>query len=145
MAEFVDASGNAWQVRVDVSTIKRVRDKYGIDLAKILSSQKDLMKLADDVVLLVDTLFAVVNQQAVERGIDAEQFACSLSGDVIEHATNALMEAIIDFFPQGRRTILRQLWEKVREADRMLVTEAGDRINQLTFGPLSTNTPVMPE
>lgn len=145
MAEFLDASGNAWQVRVDVSTIKRVRDKYGIDLAKVLSSQEQLTRLADDVVLLVDTLYAVVEPQATTRGINAELFARSLSGDVIEHATMALMEGIIDFFPQGRRAILRQIWEKVRALDKQVVSEAAELVNQLMFGNSSTSTPGTPE
>lgn len=145
MAEFVDANGNAWQIRVDVSTIKRVRDRHGIDLAKVLSSQEQLTRLADDVVLLVDTLYAVVEPQATTRGINAESFACSLSGDVIEYATMALMEGIIDFFPQGRREILRQIWEKVRALDKQAVSEAAELVSQLTFGKSSTSMPVMPE
>lgn len=145
MSEFIDASGNAWQVRIDVSTIKRVRDKYGIDLSKVMSSQVELSRLADDVVLLVDVLFAVVSPQAESRGISEEGFAHLLLGDTIEAATNALMEGIIDFFPQSRRILLRQLWDKLKQYDKQTMSKASQAISELTFGDLSTNLPDMQE
>lgn len=145
MSEFIDASGNAWQVRIDVSTIKRVRDKYGIDLSKVMSSQVELSRLADDVVLLVDVLFAVVSPQAESRGISEEGFAHLLLGDTIEAATNALMEGIIDFFPQSRRILLRQLWDKLKQYDKQTMSKASQTISELTFGDLSTNLPDMQE
>jgi hypothetical protein len=145
MSEFVDSSGNAWQVRIDVSTIKRVRDKYGIDLSKVMSSQSELTRLADDVVLLVDVLFALVSPQAETRKVSAEDFAHLLAGDTIESATNALMEAIIDFFPQSRRVLLRQLWEKLKAYDQQNMTKAKTAIDELTFGDSFTSMPVTQE
>jgi hypothetical protein len=145
MAEFVDGVGNVWHVRVDVTTIRRVRDLYGIDLAKIMSSQDELSKIADDVVLLVDTLYAVVKLQADQLGVNPEQFAHLLCGDAIEHGASALIEAIIDFFPQGRRQVLRQLWEKMRAYDKETVTKAQIAVEGLTFGSSSFSLPDTPE
>lgn len=133
MSSFKDFSGREWQLRIDTTVIRRVRDKHGIDLAKILSSQTELNRLADDVVLLVDVLYAICEPQANTRQIDAESFAIGLSGDSIESATHALMEAIIDFFPQCRSKILRQLWGKILESESKAIANAEDLISKLTF------------
>jgi len=115
MREFVDEQGRTWGLRVDVTSIRRVRELVGIDLTKCLDSKEALQGLVDDVVRLVDTLHALCKTQCEHRSIDAESFANALYGDAISRATNALMESIIDFFPQGRGKILRQIWNKAQE------------------------------
>lgn len=115
MREFVDEQGRTWGLRVDVTSIRRVRELVGIDLTKCLDSKEALQGLVDDVVRLVDTLHALCKTQCEHRSIDAESFANALYGDAISRATNALMESIIDFFPQGRGKILRQIWNKSQE------------------------------
>jgi len=45
MREFVDERGRSWGIRVDVTTIRKVREKVGIDLTKAMDSQENCVVL----------------------------------------------------------------------------------------------------
>lgn len=134
MATFVDEAGRSWSIRIDVSAIRKVRTKRGVDLAKVMGSQEELQKLLDDPCLWVDVLWDLVEEQAETQGVDPEAFAHGLIGDSFEAANNALIEAIIDFFPSSRREILRRLLNKVKEMETLSLENMSQQIDSLTFG-----------
>lgn len=134
MATFVDEAGRSWNIRIDVAAIRQVRAKRGVDLAKVMGSQEELQKLLDDPCLWVDVLWDLVEQQAKTQGVDPEAFAHGLIGDSFEAANNALIEAIIDFFPSSRREILRRLLSKVKEMETLSLESVSQQIDSLTFG-----------
>ena len=141
---FIDSKGESWDTRIDVSVIRRVRAEHGIDLSKIISSQEQLSALNDDVVLLVDVLYAVCKPTAETRKIDAEEFAMRLAGNAIESAVESLMLSIIDFFPQSRGKILRQIWDKNKELKTEQLNQVQQAVDQWISTSLSTPTPDMP-
>lgn len=145
MREFVDEQGRTWGLRVDVTSIRRVRELVGIDLTKCLDSKEALQGLVDDVIRLVDTLHALCKTQCEHRSIDAESFANALYGDAISRATNALMESIIDFFPQGRGKILRQIWNKAQEMAKANQEQLEIAVIELMSSDSSGPMPVMQE
>ena len=145
MRQFLDEQNRTWGIRVDVTTLRKVRERVGIDLTKVFSSRESLEGLVCDVITLVDVLHALCLEQCEARKVDAEGFAAALYGDAIDRATSALMESIIDFFPQGRGKILRQLWDKskqIAEIEQQRLTEA---VQALTSESLSQRTQAMPE
>ncbi|KKL75077.1 hypothetical protein LCGC14_2058490 [marine sediment metagenome] len=113
MAKFTDSKGRDWLIRVDVAAIRHIRDLFEINLGDIGEAPKYLVRLADDVVLLCDLLFVLCEEQAKEKKISDEDFGRSLAGDAIDHATMALEEAITDFFPQRKRSLLQRLRKKI--------------------------------
>jgi len=141
---FIDSKGESWDTRIDVSVIRRVRAEHGIDLSKIISSQEQLSALNDDVVLLVDVLYAVCKPTAETRKIDAEEFAMRLAGNAIESAVESLMLSIIDFFPQSRGKILRQIWDKTKEIQAQKLGQVQQAVDQWISTSLSMPTPDMP-
>lgn len=136
---FVDNKGESWDTRIDVSVIRRVRQEHGIDLSKILSSQEQTAALSDDIVLLVDVLYAVCKPTADNRLIDAEAFAMRLSGNAIESAIDSLMQSIIDFFPQSRSKILRQIWDKTKEIQQVQIEQVQQSVSEWISKSLSTS------
>lgn len=145
MRQFLDEQNRTWGIRVDVTTLRKVRERVGIDLTKVFSSRESLEGLVCDVITLVDVLHALCLEQCESRKVDAEGFATALYGDSIDRATSALMESIIDFFPQGRGKILRQLWDKskqIAEIEQQRLTEA---VQVLTSENLSQRTQATPE
>lgn len=134
MATFVDETGRSWSIRIDVSAIRKVRTKRGVDLAKVMGSQEELQKLLDDPCLWVDVLWDLIEEQAETQGVIPEAFAHALIGDSFEAANNALIEAIIDFFPSSRREILRRLLSKVKEMEALSLENMSQQIDSLTFG-----------
>ena len=141
---FIDSKGESWDTRIDVSVIRRVRAEHGIDLSKVISSQEQLSALNDDIVLLVDVLYAVCKPVADGRKIDAEEFAMRLSGNAIESAVESLMLSIIDFFPQSRSKILRQIWDKTKEIQTQKLGQVQQAVDQWISTSSSTPTPDTP-
>ena len=116
MRSFTDNKGRTWSLEVTVATVKRVRALCKVDLYSIVELDKNnkpsaelLERLSSDPVLLVDVLFAVCKPQADKLGITDEDFGEAMAGDAIEHATNALLEEIIDFFPEAKRVVMQRI------------------------------------
>lgn len=133
MREFIDEQGQTWGIHVDVNAIRKARQLAGIDLTKVMDSKENLQALVDDVVALVDVLHVLCLEQCEHRKVTPEAFAKALYGDAISRATAALMESIIDFFPQSRGKILRQLWEKSKEVATMQMVQVQAAVDALTL------------
>ena len=87
--------------------------------------------LATDPVLLVDVLFALCKDEADAKQVSDEQFGAAMAGDAVAKATEALLDEIVDFFPQPRRTILRRLVETAR----LVSAKAAERIDKALQDP----------
>jgi hypothetical protein len=124
MHVYTDAQGKAWEVRLNVTLLRRVRDVLGIDLnALVADGLAGLGKFLRDPMRVVEVLFVLCEEQAQRDGVSPEDFGTALYGDSIVDATDALLEELIDFFPNPRtRKLLRELIAKSREV-RDLVTD----------------------
>ena len=110
MKTFEDKNGTVWELEVTVGVVKRVRAVLEIDLARLDETLYE--RLSEDPVLLVDLLWVICEKQARERNITDEQFGESLTGDAIEAATTALLEAVADFFPGPKRSLFQKVISK---------------------------------
>ena len=122
MKTFTDNKGRTWTLEVTVATVKRVRALCSVDLNSIVELDKNnkpsaelLERLSSDPVLLVDVLYAVCKPQADKLGITDEDFGEAMAGDAIEYATSALLEEIIDFFPEVKRLVMRKILSASRK------------------------------
>lgn len=132
MKSFKDSNGRAWNIAITTDAIKRVRSLCGLDLLAIVEDGcKVLARLSEDLVTLVDVLYVVCRPEADAAGITDEQFGRALSGDSIQEGFDALTEAIADFFPAPRRTLLKSLIGKVREVGDQLHRAAGEAMEAL--------------
>ena len=116
MKSFTDNKGRTWTLEVTVATVKRVRGLCKVDLNSIVELDRNnrpsaelLEQLSSDPVLLVDVLYAVCKSQADKLGVSDVDFGEAMAGDAIEHATTALLEEIIDFFPEGKRLVMQKI------------------------------------
>lgn len=116
MKRFRDSEGREWLVSLTVDTVRRVKGTLDVDL---LDLQKDslLARLVDDPITLCDVLYVICRPEADERGITDEQFGRCLAGDVIDDATTALLEGLVDFFPRRRREVLQKALEKLKHLE----------------------------
>lgn len=123
MSRFKDANHREWHLDITVNELRRVKKMVDLDLLD-LEEGRTIARLANDPILLVDVLWILCEDQAQKEGITDEQFGRSLRGEVIEHATEALFEALTDFFPPQRQILLRKLIETARtmgQKERALV------------------------
>ncbi len=106
MQKFVDRAGRIWIVDIDNTTLRRVKTLTECIFLKI---DGDLItRLSTDPLLLGDVLFAICKPQADQQQITDEAFGEGLAGNSIDDATGALLEALINYFPESRRRLLRK-------------------------------------
>ena len=95
-----------------------------------------LASLTDDIVKGVDVLYVLCSEQAEKNNVTDEQFGQSLSGDVLFDGINAMVEALIDFFPNPKKRMwIRKLWEKSTDHqnqtnDKMLAILENEEIDR---------------
>ena len=118
MPKFTDEAGRDWTIRVDVTAVKNVRE-LDVDLGNIGKAADNFIRLADDPVLLCNVLYVLCEEQAKDRDISDEDFGRLLAGDVIGDAAMALEEAITNFFPQQKRSLMQRLRKKVDRVQAM--------------------------
>jgi hypothetical protein len=124
---FVDALGRPWTVVLNVAALKRVKQVLTIDLLQVLEGSL-LERLANDPCLLCDVLFVLCQPQAQAVGVSDMQFGEALAGDVLDQAAQAFLEALVDFFPQARRQVLREALKKLRALESRAAGAAVQRI-----------------
>jgi len=128
MRTFKDNAGRIWTVAVNVDAIKRVRSLLDVDLLGVVNGEL-VERLAADPVLLCDVLYALVKPEADAQGIPDEDFGRAMAGDAVEHATTVLLEELVDFFPLGKRRLLRKALEKLRAWEAMALDAAGRKLD----------------
>lgn len=126
MRAFTDNAERAWEIRINVAAVKRVRDLVGVDLMEIVEG-KLIDRLIRDPILLCDIVYAVCKPQADEHGVSDEQFGQAMAGDAIEYATRALLEDLVSFCPSPRD---RENLGRVLEATNRVMEKARDMIEQ---------------
>lgn len=128
MSAFFDCKGRDWTLRLTVGVLADVRTHAGIDLGKAIRSEQSLSDLLfGDPSDLVKVLWVLVSKKAEERQVTPEEFAHGFDGPALEQATEALLQAIADFFPRSRvaaalKTGLAAALEKM---DRTVLSQMG--------------------
>lgn len=127
MATFKDTNGKTWTIDLDAYKIRDVRKSLDLNLAALDGDAYD--RLDSDTELLVNTLWLLCREQAEKANITDESFAPLIVGDVIKHATNAMLAAIADFFPSHKRELLRAMVAKGTKVREIGMTRALAKIN----------------
>lgn len=130
MHTFEDDKGRTFCLQVNVASLKEIKQRVGIDLLVLLDGDnKPLTKLVSHPVKLVDALYLLSKEDCDGQGISDEDFGRGLGGEAIERATNAFLQALIDFFPRGQRTLMRELLAKSDEAEARILQTGIERLN----------------
>lgn len=135
MKVFKDKDGRDWTMAIDVNASKRVKAICGVDLFSVLDG-KLIGELMGDPELLVNVIYAICKPEADAASMTDEQFGGRLVGDAIDAATKALVEDLIDFFPQARRQVIRKAVEKMRAIEAAGIELATKRIDAMAVGTI---------
>jgi hypothetical protein len=128
MHTFSDTQGRPWTITLNVDAIRRVRSVLNINLLEAIEG-KLLERLITDPVLLCDILFVVIQPEAIAKEISDEDFGRSLGGDVLDVATTALLEELVDFFPSAKRTVFRKALAKLKQLETLAIETATRRLD----------------
>ncbi len=132
MKTFQDNAGRTWTVAVNIATTKRVKSLVGVNLMDAIDG--DLIeKLATDPVLLCDVIYAICKPDADAQNITDEQFGQAMAGDAIGHATTALLEELVDFFPEAKRRVLRKAVGKFKTLETKAIETASNYLDSPAF------------
>jgi hypothetical protein len=131
MSTFTDKDGKDWSLELTVGIVKRIRNRHQLDIVAL--DKGALEQLATDPMLLADVLFVICEEEVKSREMSAEEFALALGGNAIDDATNALVEAIIDFFPRRRRPLLRQARAKLDQLEKIQDQELAKMVETANF------------
>ena len=127
MHMFTDTQGRPWTITLNVDAIRRVRSVLNVNLLEAIEG-KLLERLITDPVLLCDILFVVVQPDAISKGVSDEDFGRALGGDVLDVATTALLEELVDFFPSAKRTVFRKALTKLKQLETLAIETATQRL-----------------
>jgi hypothetical protein len=133
MHTFADNLGRTWYVAINVATIRRVRAALGVDLyAMVDDGMRELGRLVSDPVRLADVLYVLCKEDADAKNISDEDFGRALGGDAITAAAEALVEELVDFFPEERsRAALRRVIAAGRQVRTKLLEHAETMLGEL--------------
>lgn len=130
MKSFTDTQGRVWDLAGSLGAFERVKTQCGVDLLDITSTQESLRQL-QDVFALGRVLYQMCSSQCQQRGISPEQFAEGFNADVLNEASNALLDEVIFFCRRETRPMLQMAMEKAREADRRMMERVAKRTEEL--------------
>lgn len=95
---YVDIAGVEHVLRITLATARRLKESVQIDLLKAVSEPATLKQLLDRIG--EDPAF-VLEFLAIVEGVSAEALEAVADATVLEAASTAMVEAIIDFFPES--------------------------------------------
>jgi len=127
MKTFADTQGRTWSVTINVDAVRRVRSLLSINLLEVVEGPL-LERLITDPVLLCDILFALCQPEAQSKNVSDEDFGRALGGDVLDGATTALLEELVDFFPSAKRAVFRKALDKLKKLETLAIETATKRL-----------------
>lgn len=149
MKLFNDLNKEEWEIRLTISTAKKLSERLkkttDVDL---MNPQALLIKMADPF-FVADLLYLACKDQADGRGVDSEQFGERLAGDVFYEAKEAFLQEYMDFFPdptvrRNLSTVLEKSNELARQGIEILKSSLNREAEKLLVemnGTLSSNLP----
>lgn len=136
MAKFTDAKGRPWLVEITVGAYRRLKRDTPLDLDAVAA---DNTKLATILYGDKPALFAVMDcllaAQITAAGLTADEVDESFDPATIGRFVQALVEAIVDFFLQGRA--LEAVKEALGLMMEMMDTVAVEAVSQSSKLPAS--------
>ena len=117
MAEFIDANGKAWTIKITGGDVAKVGSALGIDLG---NPSQAFAKVLGFTPALINVLFHLARDPNDRRPTNPERFADGFGAATIEAGTAALEVALTDFF-QGTR--IGADFSKILQATKEIETE----------------------
>lgn len=100
MPKFSDSQGRDWPLVISIAHVGELKRDAGFDLGKAGDEVAFAKALFGDPVTIANVLWVLVRKGA--GSVTQEEFFAALDPDAVERATDALLEAIADFFHRRR-------------------------------------------
>jgi hypothetical protein len=120
-----NSGGHEWSLVMNMSQAKALKETLVLD---VLDGGKSLQLLASDPYTAANVLYVLCERQCAEYQITDEQFGAALAGDDFEAAVTALLEELVDFFPQRQRGPLKKILARLETVKGETVALADRKI-----------------
>jgi hypothetical protein len=128
MRSFKDSADRSWNIKVDISCLKRIKSLVGVDLLDVDSGI--LSSTISNPLTLCDVLFAAIKPQADAQKVSDIEFGESLNGTILEAAQELLYLEVADFFPVARKELLLKILAKSKENMDKVLEEAKQHLEK---------------
>lgn len=128
---FVDSLDRKWNLVIDYESILRLRNgTLALDLLDVTAENNSLLtRLATDDILLVATIYTLLEPEIKSRGLSETDFVSGLTGNGLENALDALIEGIANFSRPQRGAMLRKVWSKLKSSESSLSHQACEMLD----------------
>lgn len=130
-ASFKDRTGREFNCVVTVAEAERLKKELQVDIGDI-GDGKLFERLTNDWGAMVSVAWIVCQESIIGHKIESpEEFGRAFDGDALGAAFDAFWEAVTDFYPTRRRSVLREMIEKTRQAETATVEMVAGRIAKM--------------
>ncbi len=124
MHSFEAIDGTKWSFAISYGTVQQVLEDTGFKLTDLFYDNKAAAPILGDAFQFLRVMFSALKPQAKQLGKSFEDFLAGMDDTVLAKATDALLEAVVDFFHEPRRTLVRRALEKYRSESERLTSAA---------------------
>lgn len=119
MKSFKDAAGREWQIPVvTVEDIRRTHKACGVLICNLKEGEPELfLRLQNDMPLLGQVVFCLLDGQPKKEGVTLEQFLGSLNGLALAAMAEAFWQEMFDFFLPCRPDTATMIAETFGQAE----------------------------
>ena len=131
MQDFKDNTGRTWTLSIDVTSIKRCRERLALDLLGLIQDEfKPLAALLADPIRLVDVCYVC---STTKGDATEEDFGRGMRGEALERAAIAFQTELAGFFPdRGVRRALLKMFASVHGAKQRIHGRMAETMEKLT-------------
>lgn len=123
--KFTDTAGREWDLQLSVATLRRLNRETDFE---IRADMQNLAKLAGDLETFAGALVAILRPQLEESGVSIDEFYEALGGAELQAASDALVEAALQFLPADKSAVIRAGYERAQAFQAEACAELTRRI-----------------
>lgn len=132
-AKFSDAKGREFVVRLDFVKLRAIRAQTSIDLGDLAKIGMGWAELRWHDQKALDAVWLAISENGkAAEGATQDDWLAAMDGELLEKARDALSEAIENFTPPLKRTILLQGMGAVEKAYKLTLADAAIQIGEKT-------------
>lgn len=132
MAKFLDKTGQEWSVDLDVLKIEEIQEDHGIRLTDL--ERDPLLKVRTDPTVIYPVILVLCREQRESLGLTREDFLRRMPVPP-DAMIEAISEAIINFFPSGRHSHVREVLTRMDEMSMKSDEIAASKLSMIVSDP----------
>jgi hypothetical protein len=136
-ATFTDASGREWRAVLSFIKVRKIRAATKVDLGNVEQLSKGWAQLLYDDDKALDAVWiAIADGDDLAAGVTKDEWLAAMDGPILEDARRALKEAVENFTPPPKRSILRKGLAAVDKAWRIALGETEQKVDREVEGAI---------